>query len=255
MTYPTPLNDLLSLAALFGIPVFLGLLISIIMFRRGTCWLALLSGVAIQIYLNYVEVQYFQFWGFSEVCAKIVALTILYVSISTAVLALIRIIFRVVKHNKDQAADEQSTEDSSDSGCKANPDSRISEESQAPVVKEVVPPAKMDGKNWICPKCGKKNNPILIRCPKCNTIKVLPGDVPAENQKPAPIQKTTPQPVQQGSQQILHLSPNQVRELEQKLTELTTRWVCPNCGLVHSKELQVCFHCGTPQTSANKFIQ
>ena len=56
MTYPTPLNDLLSLAALFGIPVFLGLLISIIMFRRGTCWLSLLSGVAIKIYLNYVEV-------------------------------------------------------------------------------------------------------------------------------------------------------------------------------------------------------
>ena len=255
MTYPTPLNDLLSLAALFGIPVFLGLLISIIMFRRGTCWLALLSGVAIQIYLNYVEVQYFQFWGFSEVCAKIVALTILYVSISTAVLALIRIIFRVVKHNKDQAADEQSTEDSSDSGCEANSDSRISEESQAPVVKEVVPSAKMDGKNWICPKCGKKNNPVLIRCPKCTTPRVLPDDPPVVRQKPVSDHERAPQPVHQGSQQTQHMTPAQLREPEQEIKEITTRWVCPRCGLVHSKDLPVCFHCGTPQTSANKFIQ
>lgn len=242
MTYPTPLNDLLAQAALYGIPVFLGLVIAIIMFKRGTCWLAFLSGIAVQFCLNFVQVRYFLFFGFTEVCAKIIALSVRHISIGTAILTLIRIIYRLVHKDKIQEAEANVPEDNS-------------EEEHPPVAEEIVPPARLDGKNWICPKCGKKNNPILIRCPKCNTIKVLPGDVPAENQKPAPIRKTTPQPVQQGSQQILHLSPNQVRELEQKLTELTTRWVCPRCGLVHSKDLPVCFHCGTPQTSANKFIQ
>lgn len=63
MTYPTPLNELLSQAALFGVPVFLGLLIAIFMIKRGTCWLAFLSGVAVQICLNYIDVRYFKFWG------------------------------------------------------------------------------------------------------------------------------------------------------------------------------------------------
>lgn len=126
---------------------------------------------------------------------------------------------------------------------------------KAPVAEKVVPPAKMDGKNWICPKCGKKNNPVLIRCPKCTTPRVLPDDPPVVRQKPVSDHERAPQPVHQGSQQTQHMTPAQLREPEQKLTELTTRWVCPKCGLVHSKELQVCFHCGTPQTSANKFIQ
>lgn len=34
----------------------------------------------------------------------------------------------------------------------------------------------------------------------------------------------------------------------------TTRWICPRCGLVHNKALAVCFHCGTEQTKANKFV-
>lgn len=34
----------------------------------------------------------------------------------------------------------------------------------------------------------------------------------------------------------------------------TTRWICPRCGLVHNKALAVCFHCGTPQSAANKFV-
>lgn len=34
----------------------------------------------------------------------------------------------------------------------------------------------------------------------------------------------------------------------------TTRWVCPKCGLVHNKALAVCFHCGTEQKVATKFV-
>jgi hypothetical protein len=34
----------------------------------------------------------------------------------------------------------------------------------------------------------------------------------------------------------------------------TTRWICPKCGLVHNKTLAVCFHCGTEQSKANKFV-
>ena len=34
----------------------------------------------------------------------------------------------------------------------------------------------------------------------------------------------------------------------------TTRWICPKCGLVHNKALAVCFHCGTQQSKANKFV-
>ena len=242
MTYPTPLNDLLAQAALYGIPVFLGLVIAIIMFKRGTCWLAFLSGIAVQFCLNFVQVRYFLFFGYTEVCAKIIALSVRHISIGTAILTLIRIIYRLVHKDKIQEAEANVPEDNS-------------EEEHPPVAEEIVPPARLDGKNWICPKCGKKNNPVLIRCPKCTTPRVFPDDPPVVRQKPVSDHERAPQPVHQGSQQTQHMTPAQLREPEQELKEITTRWVCPKCGLVHSKDLPVCFHCGTPQTSANKFIQ
>lgn len=31
-------------------------------------------------------------------------------------------------------------------------------------------------------------------------------------------------------------------------------WICPTCGLVHDKEIEICFHCRTPKSQATKFI-
>lgn len=65
----------------------------------------------------------------------------------------------------------------------------------------------------------------------------------------APVTKSTPSP-----EDYPVTAPVTVAKPAPEAAPETTRWICPKCGLVHSKTLAVCFHCGTEQSKANKFV-
>lgn len=144
-------------------------------------------------------------------------------------------------------------------------------------VRHIAPPSELSNNAWVCCQCGIVNEASDRLCRRCETARAWsdqqekcirlspsanrPSEHPVESatvsheRKPIPVYNEMPQATQYTPANTIPVNTTKPKEPEQQFRDTTTRWVCPRCGLVHSKELQVCFHCGTPQTSANKFIQ
>lgn len=154
---------------------------------------------------------------------------------------------------------------------------------------KAVPSARPD---WVCASCGTENKGTVGSCQSCgvtrawsekksgaarkqpdmppaggelpetvtvssdfNAIGNLPVDRQQENgdTETAPKNRVPADGTDAGKGPAVIITPV-VPERKPEPVEETTRWICPGCGLVHSRQMASCFHCGTQQSKATKFV-
>lgn len=148
--------------------------------------------------------------------------------------------------------------------------------------KTAVPSSRPD---WVCASCGTTNKGSVGSCQGCGVTREwsekksggkkapeLPKSAPKEEPGETVTVSSASNPVQRypGNHPAAD-APTEITPRAHKPAVIitpvapekkpkpepvaeATRWVCPGCGLVHSRQLSSCFHCGTPQSKAYKFV-
>lgn len=127
--------------------------------------------------------------------------------------------------------------------------------------------------DWVCASCGTANRGHIGTCQSCGVSREWSEKKQGKAKKAEPETSVIPEdktatagsiplfrdyrgaasPAREDATQVTRraVQPAVPPVIEQPAT---TRWICPKCGLVHSKTMSSCFHCGTQQSQANKFV-
>lgn len=147
----------------------------------------------------------------------------------------------------------------------------MGDKEEAPEKKPTAAPASRP--DWVCASCGTTNRGHIGTCQGCGVNREWSEKKKGKNKGAAPAPTPEPEdktatagsipmfrdyrhaasPAEEDATQITRRTVPPVEAQPSPQPE-TTRWICPRCGLVHSKTMSSCFHCGTAQSQANKFV-